>query len=84
MYMNILKRAISNASLDTSPLPDASSVGEDHPDVKKAMDLAESRVRSLPINITQEMFLEAFRTGVQMAEKQRQSLSDERKFVLQP
>eukprot|EP00731_Ephydatia_muelleri_P001087 Em0001g1087a len=70
----------SQGRLDTSPPPDASSVGEDHPDVKKAMDLAESRVRSLPINITQEMFLEAFRTGVQMAEKQRQSLSDERKF----
>lgn len=60
----------------------APSISEDHPEVKKAMDLAESRVRSLPINITQEMFLEAFRTGVQMAERWRQSLSDERKYVL--
>ena len=59
----------------------APSVNEDHPDVKKAMDLAEDRVRSRPTNVTQDMFLEAFRSGVQMAEMQRKSPPDELQYV---
>ena len=70
---------------DTDPPPAVPSVDEEHPEVKKAMEAAEAKVRDLQVHVTQDMFLEALRAGVQMAEQQRKSLlSDERMYVSAP
>ena len=43
----------------------------EHPEVQKAVAEAEERARGSPPSLTQEMYMEALKTGIEQAEERR-------------
>ena len=59
---------------ESSPPGEPPEVTADHPDVQRAVTAAEQKARSTPPELTQEMYMEALRTGVEAAEERRRKM----------
>ena len=46
-------------------------MNQDHPDVMKAVEVATVNINSSPVSITQEMYMEALKNGIDMAEQKK-------------
>lgn len=51
-----------------NPVPEVSA---DHPKVRQAVEEAESRARTVHLEITSEMYMKALKSGIQEAERKR-------------
>lgn len=49
----------------------AMMVNADHPDVVKAVECANVTINSSSISVTQEMYMEALRSGIDLAEQKK-------------
>lgn len=54
--------------VDDNPIPEVTA---EHPDVAKAIAAAVEKVNNSPVEITQEMYMEALKNGIESAHQKR-------------
>ena len=72
MFLPVMKSANYNYSITEDGAGEASSlVTVNHPQVIEAVTIAAEKARNSSVEITEEMYVEALKTGITVAEKKR-------------